>query len=234
MGDDEDGGRHSKAATVELIADPTERAAAEARNALEQFDIVQRLIDETINQAERPFKLRPSTIQTLHRAALQGLSPFAGNWRPGDVEIGQSEHKPPKAHLVAFLIEEMCDYVNDHKQDKSAIHLSSYVMWRLNWIHPFDDGNGRTSRAVSYLVLSALIGMRLPGRHTIPEQIAENKTPYYRALETADIAAKEERIDVSALENLMSDYLAKQLLRVHEAANNSDMAADKESHPKLH
>ncbi|MBL8221394.1 MAG: Fic family protein, partial [Bryobacterales bacterium] len=29
------------------------------------------------------------------------------------------------------------------------------VMWRLNWIHPFFGGNGRTARSASYLVLCA-------------------------------------------------------------------------------
>lgn len=147
------------------------------------------------------------------------------------MEIGKSEHRPPKAHLVAGLIEEMCDYVNDG-DDKSAIYLAAYIMWRLNWIHPFDDGNGRTSRAVSYLVLSVKTGMRLPGQNTIPEQIAENKEPYYKALEFADAAEKEHKIDVSALEKLMSDYLAKQLVRVHEAANSAQH--DRQSRPKLH
>lgn len=230
--ENDDSGRHSKAATIDLIVDPDERAATEARNALEQFDTVLKLIDEAINQPERPFRLRPSTIQMLHRIALQGLSAFAGNWRPGDVEIGQSAHKPPKAYLVAELIEDMCDYVND-RQEKSAIHLASYVMWRLNWIHPFDDGNGRTSRAVSYLVLSAINGMRLPGRHTIPEQIAEDKRPYYTALEQADKAALSDRIDVAAMESPMSDCLARQLLRVFESAN-AQVGSDTESRPKLH
>ncbi|HET9282483.1 MAG TPA: Fic family protein [Candidatus Angelobacter sp.] len=60
---------------------------------------------------------------------------------------------------------------------KSAIHLAAYVIWRLNWIHPFADGNGRTSRALSYLVLCTRLGERLPGTVTIPDQnIAQQVT----------------------------------------------------------
>jgi Fic family protein len=69
---------------------------------------------------------------------------------------------------------------------KKPLHLASYVMWRLNWIHPFTDGNGRTSRAVSYLVLCIRLRALLPGKLTIPEQIEQDKTPYYRALEAAE------------------------------------------------
>ena len=48
--------------------------------------------------------------------------------------------------MVAELVEDMCDYVNENWEAKSAIHLAAYIMWRLNWIHPFADGNGRLSR----------------------------------------------------------------------------------------
>ena len=63
----------------------------------------------------------------------------------------------------------MCDYVNDNFASKTGIHLAAYVMWRLNWIHPFVDGNGRTSSAASYFVLCMRAGNVLPGKKTIPE-----------------------------------------------------------------
>ena len=95
-------------------------------------------------------------------------------------------------------------------------------MWRLNWIHPFDDGNGRTSRAVSYLALCAKMGDRLPGRKTLPEQIAENKLPYYDALEKADEAWLGNVIDTSAMETLLENYLAVQLKDAFDAAKKAD------------
>jgi fido (protein-threonine AMPylation protein) len=67
--------------------------------------------------------------------------------------------------------------------------------------HPFTDGNGRTARAASYIVLCAHLGLRLPGSNTIPDQIAADKTPYYLALEAADAAAEQGHINVSQLEN---------------------------------
>ena len=58
---------------------------------------------------------------------------------------------------------------------KPPIHLAAYTMWRVNWIHPFAGGNGRTSRAVSNLVLCARLGYRLPGTLTVPEQIGRGQ-----------------------------------------------------------
>ena len=120
------------------------------------------------------------------------------------------------------LVEELCDYVNDMWSTKSPIHLASYVMWRLNWIHPFTDGNGRTSRAVSYLVLCVRLGTLLPGKLTIPEQIEEERTPYYRALEAADDAWREEKVDLTAIKDLLSTMLAKQLLAVHRESGSGE------------
>lgn len=228
MSDDQ---RHSEAAEVSLITDEDERARRESENAIAQFDTVLDLI-EAVTRTDRPFRLRASIILNLHRKALDGLSAYAGITRPGDVEIGKSKHKPPPAHRVAELLEEMCDYVNDHWPDATALHLCAYVMWRLNWIHPFVDGNGRTSRAVSYYVLCAKVGYVLPGHETVPEQIAADKSPYYLALEAADEAYEMGEVDVSRMENLLDDCLANQLMSAYTDATDPNAGGQRER--KLH
>ena len=211
--------RHSEALEIELISDPVLKAQQEARNVLRQFDAAIEQI-ETCLQPDRPFKLRPSAILDLNRLALEGLSNYAGNYRPTGIEIKGSKHKPPPAYLVPELVEKLCDYVNEN-WDRSPIHLASYVMWRLNWIHPFVDGNGRTTRMVSFVVLCVRLGYRVPGSNTIPEQISRNKKPYYEALEAADASCSEERFDVSGVETLLGTLLANQLASViHEARAN--------------
>ena len=208
--------RHSKALEVELITDPDEKARREARNGLRQFDSAIEQIEYWL-QPERPFKLRPSTIMSLNRIALDGLSSYAGTYRPAGIEIRGSKHVPPPAPLVPELVEELCDYVNSN-WDRSPIHLAAYVLWRLNWVHAFVDGNGRTTR-VTFIVLCVRLGYRVPGSNTIPEQISRDKNPYYRALELADEAhQKERKIDVGAMEDLVSSLLTIQLASViHDA-----------------
>jgi len=209
--------RHSKAFDAELITDPDEKAKAEARNGLRQFDAVIELTEYFL-QPERKFKLRPSHLLHLHRIALEGISAYAGNCRPAGIKIGGSEHEPVGAHLVPEEIEHMCDYLNDNWEGSSPVHLAAYSLWKLNWIHPFTDGNGRTARALSYLLLCVRLGYRLPGTNTIPEQISLDKNPYYRALEAADKAWRDGKIDLSVLEELLSALLANQLVSVHEEA----------------
>ena len=213
--------RHSQAREAELITDPEELARQEARNGLRQFDAVVEMVEYFLHP-ERPFRLRPSHVLRLNRIALEGISHYAGNWRPAAIEIGGSKHQPVGAHQVPEMVEDMCDYVNDHWQKRNALHLAAYVMWRLNWIHPFTDGNGRTSRATSYLVLCLKIGYVLPGKKTIPDQIAEDRTPYYKALEAADEASTRGEIDLTAMEELLSGMLARQLVAVHDDAKKEE------------
>ncbi len=94
-------------------------------------------------------------------------------------------------------------------------------MWRLNWVHPFTDGNGRTSRADSYLVLCVRLGYRLPGMKTIPDFIVGDKTPYYEALEAADQSYADGELNLDGLESLVGSHLANQLALVLHSAKDS-------------
>jgi Fic family protein len=212
--------RHSVAEEPSLISDPVARAEAEARNGLKQFDLGIKAIVDAVAKG-KDFRLRPSLILALHREALNGISTRAGNWRPAGVGIEGSHHQPPGGHLVPELIEDLCHYVNEHWLVRSPIHLAAYVMWRLNWIHPFTDGNGRTSRVLSYVVLSIGIGYVLPGLPAIPDQIVENRRPYFEALEQADAAFMQDRVDVSAMEALIERLLAVQLTNVLKTAGST-------------
>lgn len=209
--------RHSVAENPALIADPVALAEAEARNGLKQFDLGLRIIEDALAKGAG-FRIRPSMLLALHRQALEGLSDKAGVWRPAGVGIEGSAHKPIGAHLVPEAIEEMCDYINDHRGSCTPVHLSAYAMWRLNWIHPFVDGNGRTSRIFSYCILCIALGFPLPGTLTIPDQIVANRKPYFDALESADHAFAEQRIDVSQMESLLERLLAAQLVSAFEKA----------------
>jgi Fic family protein len=216
--------RDSYAAEPELIKDPQKLAEAEARNGLRQYDSGIAAAQTALERQN--FKLRLSLILGLHREALAGISNFAGNFRPGSVQITKSDHDPPPAHLVPQFVEEMCDYVNDQWEIATALHLAAYVMWRLNWIHPFADGNGRTSRIVSYVVLTIKSGFILPGTPTIPDQIVGDRSGYFAALDSADSAWKQSRLDVSAMENLLGGMLAHQLAAFYESAGGKFPISD--------
>jgi Fic family protein len=205
-----------RAAFVE--PDDETRARLEAENGLRQFDRLAEMIDDGVKGR---FRLRPSQLLELNRVAVEGLIETPGQIRDFPIEISGTTHLPPNHQLVPGFVDEMCDYVNDNWSTRTPNHLASYVMWRLNWIHPFRDGNGRTSRAASYMILCIRLGFRLPGTPTIPERIAADKNPYYSALDSADSAWNRGMLDVTAMEQLLEAHLAAQLLRVVQVASGA-------------
>lgn len=198
-------------------------ASLMAANGVLLSDFMNSVIEEFL-EPDRPFRLTVSLIRDLHGIAVRGLRRDAGDFRSGEVSIHGRIHKPPQAFMVENLVRELCDYVNLNWHEQSAFHLAAYVMWRLNWIHPFSDGNGRSSRSLSYIILCTRIRHVLPGEPTIPAQIEANRQPYFDALEAADTQSEgSPEPNILAMETLIKDLLAYQLLSVVAAADGSDI-----------
>jgi len=195
----------------------------EVENGFRQYDLTLDIIRYYL-EPERPFALRVPLILDLQREAVEGIEAEAGQIRTTPVGINKSAHSPPPPHLVQAHLTDFCDYVNDNWHERTAFYLSAYAMWRLNWIHPFTDGNGRTSRALSYALLSIKLGYVLPGSPTILQHIEADNSHYIKALEDADAAAAAGGEDVSEMESMIRAMLAKQLLSVIEKANGEAFA----------
>lgn len=206
----------------QLFETPEQKADLEARNGLLQFDEVKKLVTESVSSS---FQFTPDILKRLQFLAIHDIYTCAGKFRTGPVYLKRADpdpnlHQPPPWEQVIPLVDQMCEYVNTHF-GMSAIHLTAYVMWRHNWIHPFFGGNGRVSRALSYYVLCSRLGYNLPGSPTVPQQIADvpkNRDRYYRALQAADASDRNGRLDVSMMEDLVSDCLGAQLYSVHKQA----------------
>jgi Fic family protein len=89
--------------------------------------------------------------------------------------------------------------------------LAAFGLWRLNWIHPFVEGNGRTARAACYYLLCVRSGKLLPGRKIVPERIRENRDGYEEALKHADRAWDEGHLDFTKMEEYLAALLMAQL-----------------------
>lgn len=195
---------------LKICAD-AEIVELESRNAVLQFDRVRHLAVQSI--ASEQFLLTEGIILDLHEHATRGIYSDAGQLRDAPVYIQGTQHVPPPHREVLLYLREMVDYVNDNWH-RTPLHLCSYLMWRCNWIHPFFDGNGRTTRAISYLVFVARLGYEPGGSPTWVDMIAADKFPYYDALDAADESLNGKTFDVSAMEALVSRLLAKQLMSI--------------------
>lgn len=197
-----------------IYHDQEDKLRLESRNGVIQAEFV---IREAVTWNAKS-RVTTDLICELQRLAVNQIYRCAGYFRDGPVVIdGGTGHKPPDHSEVASLAEGMCEYLNTH-WEATPVHLSSFAMWRMNWIHPFFGGNGRTARALSYLVLCGRLGYRLPGEKTIPELIVERREHYLEALHAADDARSKGVLDITAMEDLMSGLIADQLLAIHEQA----------------
>lgn len=201
--------RRRESAGACLYRDETEKRELEARNGLLQFDEVTKLIGKSTGT----LNLTVHIVKRLHFCAIQDIYSCAGNFRKWDLEIKNSSHRPPQHRYVEGLVEEMCERANS-STSWSPVKTAAYLLWRLNWIHPFAGGNGRTSRAICHLGLCVRLGFTPPGKLTIPEQIRNNGKPYQGALEDADDAWKSDVLDVSKMELLLDELLKKQIASV--------------------
>lgn len=186
------------------------RALTEAENGVRQARLLGQLTREAL-ASDATFRLTPQTLCELNRVAMHGVSPSAGLLRQrSDVEIVGSRHVLPPHDEVPSLLDDACALAAA-RWSEDPIFLAAYILWRVCWIHPFDDGNGRTARAASYLVLSVRLGFELPGRLPIPARIKHAPIAYTRALEAADASWAAGVLDVSELTRLLAFYLEAQL-----------------------
>lgn len=129
----------------QLRLSPETLAERESANGLRQIDRAVDIIYDSL-EPERRFFLSPSLILHLQMIAVDGIRDDGGQWRTGDAVISGSRHILTRAHLVPLLMKKMCDFINNNFHEETAFWLSAFVMWRLNWIHLFADGNGRSAR----------------------------------------------------------------------------------------
>lgn len=206
---------------------PSGHTQREVENALRQIDYVRAFAEQTIGTSAS-FTLTPDFVSRLNAIAMDGLRDEPGAFRRADEPILGSKHKPPPWTTVPNLMTEMCEYVNARPPRFFvgaptmldtievlclAIHVAAYALWRLCWIHPFDDGNGRTSRALCYPMLCVHTRMVAPGVKTMPERMAGERVKFYRCLDAADEAHRHRRgqIKLQQLEVFVKRHFIAQL-----------------------
>lgn len=118
-------------------------------------------------------------ILAIHKHVLGFVDPIgSGQFRKTQVFVG--DHIPPPASEVERLVAEFTQWLNS--QEALSLHpieLAALAHYRLVFIHPFYDGNGRTSRLLMNLIL-----MQAGYPPIIIHK--EEKLSYYEYLQTAN------------------------------------------------
>jgi Fic family protein len=173
-----------------------------------QYSFLQSIVEASLALGQPMLSIE--VIKALNYHAISCLHVSPGEFRPCAVTVGRNEglFVPPAHFQVPALMQMFTNLVNRNWETNDAVTLATFVLWRLNNIHPFVNGNGRTARVAAYFVLCLKSGGWLPGERLLPERIVENRPEYVEALKAADAG------DMGVLHAMISRLLNEQL---HEA-----------------
>ncbi len=130
-------------------------------------------------------------ICELHKLAVKGLkkegSKTPGQYRSENVNINHSNHTPPEFIRVRELMDELLSFINKEDPEKYDLIKIAIAHHRFTWIHPFDNGNGRTVRLLTYAMMIKM-GFKVDnGRILNPTAVfCSDRDAYYDALQMAD------------------------------------------------
>lgn len=129
--------------------------------------------------AQKEERLSEYSIKQIHSLILKNIDDEnKGKYRTTNVIISGAEHKPPQSFEVQSKMQEFIKKYNENITKLHPIELASFVHIEFVKIHPFIDGNGRTSRLLMNL---ELIKAGFP-----PVVIElEDRLEYYKALDIA-------------------------------------------------
>lgn len=165
--------------TKAILEDGVTIAGKSMREHLEAINHKQAIL-LTENILKNKIELSERDIKDLHSIILHGIDRSnAGVYRNDNVIISGASHTPPDFLVVPQLMNELIDWYNNdnklHPIQKAAILHSKFVN-----IHPFIDGNGRTSRL--------LMNLELMKSGYLPIIIEnEKRANYYEVLDKAGV-----------------------------------------------
>jgi Fic family protein len=178
------------------------------QNLLRQYDLLSNCIEIGLEKGIEAFD--KYTLWALNYAAVANISQFGGRYREEPIYVGN--HFPPHFKEVPNHMDRFFSVIHENwTVIEHPTMLAAYALWRLNWIHPFVEGNGRTARAACYYLLCMKQGRLLGGKKIVPERIRENRDPYYATLQAADRKWDEGHFDVSELASYLEQLLIGQL-----------------------
>ena len=164
----------------------------------------QEAIDLIHDFVEKKIHFNAYYLKQIHQLVLKGVDQkHAGVYRSVPVRISGSEHLPPEPYLIEKMME---DYFMFYEMKKEVLHpiiLAAEMHERLVSIHPFIDGNGRTSRLVMNLIL-------LQHGYTLVnlKGALDKKLNYFKALEAVQVNHESEYFHTLIVEHAIESLQA--------------------------
>jgi Fic family protein len=147
------------------------------------------IVDEVAER--RPLALTTGRITKFNEIVLDRL-PTEGDGRPGQIRTTSvtvgNHYRGAPAEDCAYLLNRLCEWLDSLRAQSSGIlrtplAILAAIMAHLYtaWIHPFEDGNGRTARLIEFQLL-VQAGAPTVAAHVLADHYNKTRTEYYRHL----------------------------------------------------
>ncbi|WP_427003087.1 Fic family protein [Methanobrevibacter intestini] len=164
--------------------EPTTKAEREVLNYFNALNHLDQYSNEIITS---------DTILSVHKDLTKDLlrnPEYEGKFRDTRVFIGKLHtqkinYMPPDAYKVPGLVDDLLDWLNNSADEMYPVIIAGILHYELVRIHPFVDGNGRTSRLMATLILS-VHKFNINNYFTLDEYYNQDKRAYVDALNSAD------------------------------------------------
>jgi Fic family protein len=157
-------------------------------------------------------------VREIHKRLVEGVR--GGAATPGvyrkiqnyvvNSTTGETVYTPPPAHDLPIMMAELVDWLNQ-KKEVHPVLVSGISQFQFVHIHPFLDGNGRTSRLLSTLCLYRA-GYDFKRLFTISEYYDRDRQAFYRAIQSV----REHGMDMTGWLEYFVEGLTSQLTEVRE------------------
>jgi Fic family protein len=140
---------------------------------------------EKLVKENKELEITEKLIKEINLIILKNIrDDVAGSFRTGQVRVGN--YLPPEHLKIPSLMSEFVHWIKaPHPSSLSPILYTGIAHYQFVAIHPFTDGNGRTTRILTTLML-ALNGYDMTSFFALESYYNRNRKAYYEALNSAD------------------------------------------------
>ena len=199
---------------IKVIGD--EKEIIEVKNAIRAYDIIEEINPYEVNDL---LKIHGILTKSLVDRSLM----FRLN-NEGVFDGDRCIFIAPPPDLVPGLVDDLFGFLNENQDEINPVILSSIFHYELVFIHPFQDGNGRTVRLLQMAILGKYneIFYYLP----IENEIMNCQNEYYETIKKCNLVGKSTYF-IEFMLAVIDDTLSKAMIDIKRNTVKKTIYIDK-------
>lgn len=223
-------------AEVKKILKDTPEHAKDSEKEILNYDRTLQELNTMIEENTTDISL--NLILKVHKGIMKGLIPKEklGKLRNEPISIdnektGKLIYLPPDYKDITRLLNELITYTQKNRQKIDPLILSGIFHKQLVIIHPFIDGNGRTTRLMTKLLLSSL-GLNTFNLFSFENYYNKNVTQYFQKVGVfGNYYEIKDTIDFTSWLEYFTKGIIDELLRVQKNLHDRSITPENDLKP---